>query len=126
MILFSIKERINEKWDHVPAADLSGRTVREIFQGYAGRDVVAEFVVTADGEVHRWFFCGNDHWFQRMAEKGRACTFAQAVEILEMRNPKILTQVIPGLDDIIAVFPGCTFELCECGNPVDEPEGEKQ
>ncbi|RII29127.1 MAG: hypothetical protein CXR31_04490 [Geobacter sp.] len=118
MIQFSIKERLDGHWDFVPLSDLWGRSVRELFSGYSGREVVAEFLVNDYDMPHRWFFCGTDFWLQRMAEKGRACSFAEAITILEERKPDILARVIPGLNDVIDLFPGSVMELCECGNMV--------
>jgi len=106
MIMIAIKQRDESgRWHHVYAADLAGKTLLQFFQDSVGREIVAEVNI----EGRRLFFCGTEHWRERMnrAEKGEAISFDQAIQRLKQIRPELLAEKIPGLDIVADVFEGC-------------------
>ncbi len=77
-----------------------------MFTGYDGREVVAECTIGDE----RFFFCGDDHWRERMSRKGKAVTFAASLEILRARRPDLLQEVIPFVEEIAGIFEGATVQ----------------
>lgn len=109
-VTFSIKQKSGADWDLIKIESLAGKTLEQSLCGFVGKEVVAEFVV----DQEQFFFCGNSFWLERMQRKGKAATFAQAMEILQARCPHLLKESIPGVQDIADVFsePDTVMEVC--------------
>lgn len=107
-VTFSIKRRNADtgEWKLVSVNDLAGRPVETMFSTYAGEEVVAELVISEE----RFFFCGTEHWLERMSRKGRAVSFAAGLEILRQRRPDLLQEILPHVDTIAGIFEGSTVE----------------
>lgn len=104
-----MKEKIGENWSMINLSAIAGKTLRQIFTEATGREIVAEFII----EGKPCYFCGTTYWLNRMSKKGRAVTFAQAIELLENKNPGLLQEIIPHLKDIARIFPGATLQKHE-------------
>lgn len=110
MMGFEIKKRDTEgKWHKLPVTAFAGKTIRQIFTECDGQEIVVEFLI--DGK--RCFFCGTDHWRDRMSQKGQAVGFDYAIHRLGQIGPELLEEIIPGLDMVDAIFPGSTVENVE-------------
>ena len=107
-VVFSIKERSVDtgEWKFISVNALAGQPLEVMFNAYAGKEVVAELVI---GE-ERFFFCGTDHWLERMRRKGRAVSFAAGLEILRQRRPGLLQEIIPMVEEIAGIFEGSTLQ----------------
>jgi len=118
-VTWSIKEKNGEKWDFILLADMAGKTLEQFFIEATGREIVAEFIINGE----RCYFCGNEHWLDRMKKKGRAVTFAQAIDQLRERNPGLLAEVIPGMAEAEKAFPGSILESHsqQAALPVESP-----
>ena len=104
MITITIKQRDDSgQWEYVSAATLAGKTLLMFFQESDGVEIVAE--VNLDGR--RMFFCGTDHWLERMKLKGEAVSFADAIQRLKQINPELLAETFPVMDIVSNVFQGC-------------------
>ena len=73
------------------------------FQESDGVEIVAE--VNLDGR--RMFFCGTDHWLERMKLKGEAVSFDDAIQRLKQINPELLAETFPVMDMVSNAFEGC-------------------
>ena len=104
MITITIKQRNDSgRWEYLSAAALAGKTLLMFFQESGGVEIVAE--VNLDGR--RMFFCGTDHWLERMKLKGEAVSFDDAIQRLKQLNPELLAEKLPDLDIVSHVFAGC-------------------
>lgn len=104
-VTIEIKQRTTTgQWDHLAASEYVGKTLEQFFASSNGKEIVAE--INIDGR--RMFFCGTDHWCQRMATKGQAIQFDKAIAHLQQHNPDLLTEVMPEIDTISNVFEGAT------------------
>ena len=110
MVKFEIKKR-NEagQWKHLDVGFFAGKTLQEVFIDLDGQEVVIEFLI--DNE--RCFICGNQHWLERMQQKGTAVLFDEAINRLKNTRPDILEEKIPKADLISDVFPGATVSKTE-------------
>lgn len=106
MITLAIKKRTESgQWQNIQAAEIAGKTLLIFFQESIDREIVVE--VNLDGR--RLFFCGTDHWLQRMKTKGEAVTFDYAIQRLKQINPQLLAEVLPEMDIVTDVFEGATI-----------------
>ncbi len=104
MVKIEIKQREDSgRWVHMKTSEFVGKTIEEFFLAAAGREIVAEITV----DDRRMFFCGTDHWRERMSGKGQAILFDQGVARLKEINPELLTETIPDIDLVNNVFGGC-------------------
>ncbi len=104
MITITIKKRTEAgQWQPIPAADLVGKTMLVFFQQSDGQEIVAEINL----EGRRLFFCGTDHWLERMKEKGEAVKFDYAIQRLKKVKPELLAEIIPDVACLAAeIFEG--------------------
>jgi hypothetical protein len=105
-ITWSMKEKKGENWDNLRLSAIAGKTLEQFFTESEGREIVAEFII----EDKPCYFCGTAYWMNRMGKKGRAVTFAQAIEILRAKKPGLLSEVISLLPEVSAAFPGAVIE----------------
>ena len=84
MITITIKQRNDSgQWEYISAAALVGKTLLMFFQQSAGAEIVAEINL----DERRMFFCGTDHWLERMKRKGEAVSFDDAIQRLKRKLP---------------------------------------
>ena len=89
---FSIKQRTDAgQWKDLELEEIAGKPLEKLFIDLAGKEIVAQ--IDLAGEV--LYFCGTQHWVERMSRKGKAGTFAAAVEMLKQRRPDLLAEAIP-------------------------------
>ena len=107
---WSMKERLKDgSWQPVALAELAGRTLRQALEWMHGREIVAEFKIG----LGLYYFCGTDHWKQRMNKKGKAVLAQEATELLAASKPELLDELCPGpLTDQVNMVeqefgPGC-------------------
>jgi hypothetical protein len=105
-IIWSMKEKKGENWDNLRLSAIAGKTLEQFFTEFDGREIVAEFII----EDTPCYFCGTTYWMNRMKKKGKAVTFAQAIEILRTKKPGLLTEIISLLPEVSAAFPGAVIE----------------
>ena len=104
MTTITIKQRTDSgQWKYISAADLAEKTLLMFFQESVGVEIVAE--VNLDGR--RMFFCGTDHWLERMKQKEEAFLFDDAIQRLKQLNPELLAEKLPDMDIVSNVFEGC-------------------
>lgn len=122
-VTFSIKQKSGADWELIKIESLAGKTLEQSLCGFAGKEVVAEFII--DGKP--CYFCGTAHWLGRMSGKGKAVSFDRAIDILRERNPQLLQAIIPGLPEALRVFPGSEIESIEITDPsgIAQPEGQR-
>ena len=112
MITWSMKEKGVDGWQPVPVAILGGMTLRQALEWMHGRELVAEFIIGGSN----FYFCGTDHWKQRMNKKGKAVMAQEAIELLAASKPELLEEVCPGeaadaVNSVERIFgPGCELE----------------
>ena len=108
MITITIKQLTEAgQWQPIPVADLAGKTLLVFFQQSQGQEIVAE--MNLDGR--RLFFCGTEHWLERMKTKGEAVSFDYAIQRLKQVNPAVLAEKIPDVACLAAeIFEGEILE----------------
>lgn len=125
-VAIAIKYRNTDtgEWKEFAAADLSGKKLGDFFTEAAGREIVAEVVYNGT----RCFFCGTEHWRERMERKGKAVLFDRAISVLKEKNPQLLDEIIPGTEMFESAFPGtvvCSAEFYPEGkgkSPIENRE----
>jgi hypothetical protein len=107
MVKLSIKKRDeNGQWKELLVSDLAGKTLRQFFSESQSQEIVVEF----DFDGTKCYFAGTDHWIERMNKKGRAISFAGAIDRLEKIRPRLLDDWLPDLGQVDDVFEGATVE----------------
>ena len=95
MVKIEIKEREDSgRWAHMKTGEFVGKTIEQFFIAAQGREIVAEITI----DDRRMFFCGTDHWCERMTAKGQAIRFDLAISKLKETNPDLLAETIPSID----------------------------
>jgi len=101
MVKFSIKRRNEQgQWQHLAISEYSGKTLGRMLMDLDGQEVVAEFEL--DGKL--CYFCGTEHWLERMKRKGPAVLFGNAVSRLKDTRPDLLEETLPV--DVASEFGG--------------------
>lgn len=106
-IRISIKTRAeNGAW--LCVSGIGGLTLRQICQKMEGSTAVAECRISEK----LYYFCGTELWKRKMSRKGSACTFTEAIAMLDVVAPAMLAG-IPVPADIETVFPGVQLNVFE-------------
>jgi hypothetical protein len=113
VVTFSLKVRDADtgQWRSVDVNSVAGTTLAGMFDAFSGKEAVAEFTI---GDF-RAYFCGNDHWLERMGRKGKSVLFSQAAGILRERCPQLLDEVLPEVATVAGVFEGATLQSVTFG-----------
>ena len=107
MITIRIKKRTEAgQWQQISIDEYAGKTIEQFFRDADGTETVAD--VTIDGVS--CFFCGTEHWLERMKQKGPAVSFDYAIARLRDTRPELLQEQIPHSTLFADVFPGATVE----------------
>lgn len=118
MIAVSIKNRDQKGyWQTIKLSAISGKTLGQYFAESDGCETVAEIII----DDHRHFFCGTQHWLERMRQRMdqqyqassrrpySLATFAQGIDYLKKHRPELLDETIPVPDSAIEIFGDCSI-----------------
>jgi hypothetical protein len=100
---FVFRERVDGKWREVDLSTVVGKTIRELFLGWEGREVVAK--------ATNGFICGTKEWIDHYKARGdSACSFVDAVAILERRGETAALGHIVWPEEWDGIFEGATLK----------------
>jgi hypothetical protein len=106
---FEMKKKTGKSWQHVSVAEVEGKTLRDLFLGWAGQ----EYVVKTTGGM----ICGSEKWVTYYRDRGeKVMTFEEAVAMLERKGMggEVLVQagLMQALGDVAELT--VTQLVCEC------------
>jgi hypothetical protein len=77
VLILTMRVLVSGKWENISGHDLSGKTLKQVCQEYAGRDCAAKILLSGSD----YYLCGTDKLKRIMLKKGKAMTFSEAIEL---------------------------------------------
>lgn len=89
-LILAMRIMVDGKWTDCSNQIISGKSLRQICEEYTGLECVAKTNLSGSD----FYLCGTDTLKRTMLHKGKAMTFAEAVELLSKAAADVLERMI--------------------------------